>query len=140
MNHTHKVARIELFHVVVPLPATFRPAWIPGMPSNENRFTLVRITTDDGVEFVRTPDSCFDDLPDFLDRFEDLPRLVNLRNRLARPWTLPPIGDDGLREVIGGPARLAGLDVSEVLEAMVAEAVAIVSAMNKSEAFQSSST
>jgi L-alanine-DL-glutamate epimerase-like enolase superfamily enzyme len=44
-----KIARIELFHVVVPLPATFRPAWIPGMPSNENRFTLVRITTDDGV-------------------------------------------------------------------------------------------
>ncbi len=50
MNHPHKVARVELFHVVVPLPATFRPAWIPGMPSNENRFTLVRITTDDGVE------------------------------------------------------------------------------------------
>ena len=50
MNHPHRVARIELFHVVVPLPATFRPAWIPGMPSNENRFTLVRITTDDGVE------------------------------------------------------------------------------------------
>ena len=51
MSHTRQnVARIELFHVVVPLPATFRPAWIPGMPSNENRFTLVRITTDDGVE------------------------------------------------------------------------------------------
>jgi len=47
---THRVARVELFHVAVPLPATFRPAWIPGMPSNENRFTLVRITTDDGVE------------------------------------------------------------------------------------------
>jgi L-alanine-DL-glutamate epimerase-like enolase superfamily enzyme len=50
MSHTHNVARIELFHVVVPLPATFRPAWIPGMPSNENRFTVVRITTDDGIE------------------------------------------------------------------------------------------
>jgi len=50
MSHTHTVARIELFHVVVPLPATFRPAWIPGMPSNENRFTVVRITTDDGIE------------------------------------------------------------------------------------------
>jgi L-alanine-DL-glutamate epimerase-like enolase superfamily enzyme len=47
---TSRVARIELFHVAIPLPATFRPAWIPGMPSNENRFTLVRITTDDGVE------------------------------------------------------------------------------------------
>ena len=47
---TDRVARVELFHVAIPLPATFRPAWIPGMPSNENRFTLVRITTDDGVE------------------------------------------------------------------------------------------
>lgn len=45
-----RVARVELFHVAIPLPATFRPAWIPGMPANENRFTLVRITTDDGVE------------------------------------------------------------------------------------------
>ena len=45
-----RVARVELFHVAIPTPATFRPAWIPGMPSNENRFTLVRITTDDGVE------------------------------------------------------------------------------------------
>jgi D-galactarolactone cycloisomerase len=46
---TSRIARVELFHVAIPLPATFRPAWIPGMPANENRFTLVRITTDDGV-------------------------------------------------------------------------------------------
>ena len=60
---------------------------------------------------------------DFLDRFgEDLPRLVAVRNRAARVWTLPPIGKAGLREVIGGPARLAGLDVSEVQAAIVAEA------------------
>jgi formylglycine-generating enzyme required for sulfatase activity len=60
---------------------------------------------------------------DFLDRFaEDLPRLVAVRNRQGRPWTLAPIGDDALREVIEGPARLAGLDVGEVKEAMVAEA------------------
>ena len=45
-----KVARIELWHVAVPLPATFRPSWIPGFPQNENRFDLVRIFTDDGVE------------------------------------------------------------------------------------------
>ena len=38
----------------------------------------------------------------------------------GRPWTLAPIGADGLREVIDGPARLAGLDVSEIREAMVA--------------------
>jgi formylglycine-generating enzyme required for sulfatase activity len=60
---------------------------------------------------------------DFLDRFaEDLPRLVAVRNRQGRPWTLAPIGDNGLREVIEGPAWLAGLDVDEVKEAMVAEA------------------
>jgi L-alanine-DL-glutamate epimerase-like enolase superfamily enzyme len=50
MTHSRQpVARIELFHVAIPLPATFRPAWIPGMPQNENRFTLVRVTTEDGV-------------------------------------------------------------------------------------------
>ena len=59
---------------------------------------------------------------DFLDRFEELPQLVNLRNRVARPWTLPRVGDEALREIIGGPARLSGLDVSEVQEAMVADA------------------
>ena len=61
---------------------------------------------------------------DFLDRFELLPRLVATRNRSGVPWTLPPIGADGLREVIAGPARLAELDVSEIKEAMVAEACA----------------
>ncbi|MBI2394773.1 MAG: mandelate racemase/muconate lactonizing enzyme family protein [Deltaproteobacteria bacterium] len=45
-----KVARVELWHVEVPLPATFHPSWIPGFPQNENRFTLVRVVTDDGVE------------------------------------------------------------------------------------------
>ena len=59
---------------------------------------------------------------DFLDRFEDLPRLVAARNRLAKLWTLAPIGAEGLREVIEGPARLADLDVDEIKEAMVAEA------------------
>jgi D-galactarolactone cycloisomerase len=45
-----RVARIELYHVAIPLPAWFRPAWIPGMPLTDNRCTLVRILTDDGVE------------------------------------------------------------------------------------------
>ncbi len=45
-----KVARIELYHVAIPLPARFYPAWIPGFPSTENRFTLIRVITDDGVE------------------------------------------------------------------------------------------
>jgi len=45
-----KIARIELFHVAVPLPATFYPSWIPGFPQTENRFTLIKVTTDDGAE------------------------------------------------------------------------------------------
>ena len=53
MQHTTSpVARIELFHVAIPLPAPFYPAWIPGMPQTENRFTLIRVTTDD-VAFAR---------------------------------------------------------------------------------------
>ncbi|MCC6525022.1 MAG: mandelate racemase/muconate lactonizing enzyme family protein, partial [Polyangiaceae bacterium] len=45
-----KVARIELYHVAIPLPARFYPSWIPGFPQTENRFTLVCVTTDDGVQ------------------------------------------------------------------------------------------
>ena len=45
-----KVARLDLWHFSSPLPATFRPSWIPGFPQNENRATLLRVTTDDGVE------------------------------------------------------------------------------------------
>ena len=37
---------------------------------------------------------------DFLDRFEELPRLLAVRNRAGRPWTLAPIGTGGLREGI----------------------------------------
>ena len=59
---------------------------------------------------------------DFLDRFDELPSLVAARNRLAPPWTLPAISSAGLREIIDGPARLAGLDVSEIREAMIGEA------------------
>jgi formylglycine-generating enzyme required for sulfatase activity len=60
---------------------------------------------------------------DFLDRFDELlPRLVPVRNRSGKLWTLPLITSDAVREIISGPARLAGLDVSEVQEAMVAEA------------------
>jgi len=43
------IARIELFHVAVPLPAPFYPSWIPGFPQTENRFTLIRVHTDEGV-------------------------------------------------------------------------------------------
>ncbi|MCP4604217.1 MAG: mandelate racemase/muconate lactonizing enzyme family protein [Proteobacteria bacterium] len=45
-----KIARIELFHVAIPLPASFYPSWIPGFPLTENRFTLIKVVTDDGIE------------------------------------------------------------------------------------------
>ncbi|MCP4599961.1 MAG: mandelate racemase/muconate lactonizing enzyme family protein [Proteobacteria bacterium] len=45
-----KIARIELYHVAIPLPANFYPSWIPGFPQTENRFTLIKAITDDGVE------------------------------------------------------------------------------------------
>jgi L-alanine-DL-glutamate epimerase-like enolase superfamily enzyme len=45
-----KVDRIELYHVAIPLAKPFYPAWIPGYPQTVNRFTLLRLTTDDGVQ------------------------------------------------------------------------------------------
>jgi D-galactarolactone cycloisomerase len=45
-----KIERIELFHVGIPLSKPFYPAWIPGYPQTANRFTLLRVTTDDGVQ------------------------------------------------------------------------------------------
>lgn len=44
-----KIKAIELFHVSVPLAKTFWPTWIPGYPQTHNRFTLIKITTDDGI-------------------------------------------------------------------------------------------
>lgn len=41
---------MELWHYASKLPATFRPSWIPGFPQNENRATLIRVTTEDGIE------------------------------------------------------------------------------------------
>ena len=45
-----KISRIDLWHVSVPLPAVFRPSWIPGFRQTENRFDLIRLTTSDGIE------------------------------------------------------------------------------------------
>ena len=42
--------RVELYHVAVPLPAPFAPSWIPGTIREKTTFTLVRFTTDDGVD------------------------------------------------------------------------------------------
>jgi formylglycine-generating enzyme required for sulfatase activity len=59
---------------------------------------------------------------DFLDRYEQLPCLGGIYNRLCRRYFLPIISEQCLSEVICGPAQLAKLDVSEVLTAILRDA------------------
>jgi len=47
-----KINRIELFHVAIPLDKPFYPAWIPGYPQTVNRFTLARLTSNEGVQGI----------------------------------------------------------------------------------------
>lgn len=46
----NRVATVELYHFAAPLPAPFHPSWIPGFAQRQNRATLVRVVTEDGVE------------------------------------------------------------------------------------------
>ena len=66
---------------------------------------------------------------DFLDRFEQLPRLQAIYNSHCRRYFLPTISEHGLREVIKQPARLAGLDVSEVATAIIDDALDEIGAL-----------
>ena len=59
---------------------------------------------------------------DFLEGFEQLPDLSGLYNDACKRYLLKTISSDGLREVIEQPARLAGLDVSEITTAMLGDA------------------
>ncbi len=59
---------------------------------------------------------------DFLDRIAWLPRLSVLHNRCCKRYLLATISVEGLREAIEFPARLAGLDAREVVNAMLIEA------------------
>lgn len=45
-----KVKQIDIYYVRIPLPAMMYPAWIPGFPQNDNRFALVRVLTESGIE------------------------------------------------------------------------------------------
>ncbi len=45
-----RIDRIDLWHVAVPLPAPFHPAWIPGFTQSDNRFDLIRLTTRSSLE------------------------------------------------------------------------------------------
>lgn len=44
------ITRIEMYHVAVPLKRPFYPSWIPGYPQTENRFDLIRVITQSGIE------------------------------------------------------------------------------------------
>ncbi len=44
-----RIARIDLWHVKVPLASPFYPSWIPGFRQTENRFDLIRIETAAGI-------------------------------------------------------------------------------------------
>jgi hypothetical protein len=59
---------------------------------------------------------------DFLDRYGLLPHLAAIYNSHCKRHFLDNISEQGLREVIEGPARLAGLDVGEVSEAILKDA------------------
>jgi formylglycine-generating enzyme required for sulfatase activity len=59
---------------------------------------------------------------DFLDRFEQLPRLQAIYNSHCKRYFLPAISEHGLREIIEQPARLARLDVIEVSTAIIEDA------------------
>lgn len=45
-----RISRIDLWHVAIPLPAPFHPSWIPGFRQTENRFDLIRLVTEGGIE------------------------------------------------------------------------------------------
>lgn len=59
---------------------------------------------------------------DFLEQFDRLPRLQRHYNRGCTRYFLPPISEQGLREVIEQPARRAGLDVREVSAVILEDA------------------
>lgn len=59
---------------------------------------------------------------DFLDRFDQLPRLSTVYNDRCKRYFLSTITSEGLREAIELPAQLSELDVSEVTTAMLVEA------------------
>jgi len=56
---------------------------------------------------------------DFLERFEYLPHLKEIYNSHCKRYFLPLISEQGLREIIELPARMAGLDISEVKTAIL---------------------
>ena len=59
---------------------------------------------------------------DFLEGFEQLPKLSELYNQHCKRYLLKTISLEGLQEAIEKPAQMAGLDVSEVTTAILQDA------------------
>ncbi|MEQ1557960.1 MAG: hypothetical protein ABL933_03340 [Methyloglobulus sp.] len=59
---------------------------------------------------------------DFLDSFEQLPLLLNISSTQCQRYLLPPISQQGLREVIEQPAKLCDIDTSEITELLLNDA------------------
>ena len=59
---------------------------------------------------------------DFLDRYEYLPHLQPIYNTHCKRYFLPLISTQGLQDIIEQPARLAGLDISEIMHAILNDA------------------
>ncbi len=66
---------------------------------------------------------------DFLERYEELPRLKEIYNSGCKRYFLSTISEQGLREVVEGPARLAGLDVRQLKHEIVKDALGEVGAL-----------
>jgi formylglycine-generating enzyme required for sulfatase activity len=59
---------------------------------------------------------------DFLDRWEQLPRLSELYADRCERYALPAVSEAGLREIIEAPSRLGRVNASEVVNHMVEDA------------------
>jgi D-galactarolactone cycloisomerase len=67
-----KIERIELHHVETPLPSPLFPVWIPGWPQYRHSYTLLTVTTRDGLTGYATGiafDREREGLGDFIGRF-----------------------------------------------------------------------
>jgi L-alanine-DL-glutamate epimerase-like enolase superfamily enzyme len=121
-----KITAIELYHVSIPLKEVFWPTWIPGYPQTHNRFTLIKIRTDEGIDgysagsAMGTERQGLGDLlggyligsdPTDIDRIQDLLKqagFLGWRNFWIEPACWDIIGkkeNKPVYEILGGSAR-----------------------------------
>ena len=49
-----RIDRLEFFHVDIPLAVPFHPSWAPGYTARTNHYTILRMTTDTGLQGLST--------------------------------------------------------------------------------------